>query len=79
MIKAALFDMDSVLIDSEQVYKGIDKQMYKALVIDMHIEKIHESMGMAVVEWWRKVLDDYGINEDPEKLAKLKENVNSIF
>jgi len=72
MINAVIFDMDGVLIDSEPVYKGIEQDLYKELGIVVPQDLILKSMGMVVVEWWKKIIQIFDLDEDPEKWGKIE-------
>lgn len=72
MINAVIFDMDGVLIDSESVYKSIEQDLYKELGIVVPQDLILKSMGMVVVEWWKKIIRIFDLDEDPEKWGEIE-------
>ncbi|MEG1432658.1 HAD family hydrolase [Eubacterium sp.] len=69
MIKAIIFDMDGVIIDSEGVYKKIEGEMYRDLGIEMSQEEALMNMGMGIHNWWKKLQVKYQLKEDPKALA----------
>lgn len=69
MIKAVIFDMDGVIIDSEKDYKKIEREMYEKLGIDMSEEEALLSMGKVTTDWWREVVERHGLTLSPEALA----------
>ncbi|MGL4606910.1 MAG: HAD family hydrolase [Eubacteriaceae bacterium] len=71
-IKAVIFDMDGVLIDSEPIYNAIEKELYKDLGIEVSDEFMLQSLGMVVEEWWIKIFKIFEINKDPKKFAELE-------
>ena len=59
MIKAILFDMDGVLIDSEPLWKKAIKKVMKGYGFDFSYEMCNETKGMRVDEvthYWKKKL-----------------------
>lgn len=72
MIKAVIFDMDGVLIDSEPVFKGIERDLYKELGIEVSHDLILQNMGMVIVECWKRIIQTYRLDEDPEKWGKIE-------
>ncbi|MDD4690620.1 MAG: HAD family phosphatase [Eubacterium aggregans] len=70
MIKAIIFDMDGVIIDSEGIYKKIEAKMYRDLGIEMTREESLMNMGMGIHNWWKKLQVKYQLKEDPEVLAE---------
>lgn len=73
-IEAVIFDMDGVLSDTEPVYLQIEKEIvarYGKSLTDSLIERIK---GSSLVNAMKIIVDELGINEDHEKLAKEEEN-----
>ena len=73
MIRAVIFDMDGVIIDSEKDYKKIEMDMYRALGISMTEEEALESMGKVTTEWWREITARFGLKQSPEALAEAED------
>lgn len=72
MIKAVIFDMDGVLIDSEPIYQEIEGAIYKELGIEVSQELMLESLGMVVEEWWEKIFGRFNIDKDPKEYGELE-------
>ena len=49
MIKAVIFDMDGVIIDSEPDYKQIELDMYAEMGLEMSEEDAVKSMGLSLI------------------------------
>ncbi|MDO4288986.1 MAG: HAD family phosphatase [Eubacterium sp.] len=73
MIKAVIFDMDGVIIDSERDYQQIEIDMYKQLGISMTAQEAQESMGKVTLEWWREVIERFGLKASAEALAEAED------
>lgn len=74
MIKGVIFDMDGVIIDSEPVYKEIEKSLYKELGIYLTEAEIMDSMGKGTHQWWCEVVNKYNLKEDPKVLSDREDN-----
>jgi sugar-phosphatase len=59
MIKAVIFDMDGIIIDSEPLWREAEKQVFKSIGYDFTDEMCKLTMGMRtteVVEYWYQEL-----------------------
>lgn len=72
MLKAVLFDMDGVLVDSEREYHEVQKKMGMDIGIELSDDGLHRFMGVAPLEMWTVLKAEYGFNEDPQTLADLE-------
>ena len=61
MIKAVIFDMDGVIIDSEPIYKEIDKKMFARYDICLSEEKLESIVGVPLFELWDKLMLEYDL------------------
>ena len=69
---AVIFDMDGVIIDSEQVYQEIEREMYRELGIPVTREEQMKFMGTTERTMWQYMKKRYGLVEEPEDLARLE-------
>jgi len=42
-----------VIIDSERIYKAIERDLYRQVGISMSYEESLTSMGRGIFNWWR--------------------------
>jgi beta-phosphoglucomutase len=71
--KAFIFDMDGVLVDSENLYKGIEQQLFSevGVVID-HAEHI-AYQGSSNPVMWNLIKQKHGIQQSLEELVEMTE------
>ena len=67
---AVIFDMDGVIVDSEQVYQEIERRMYTELGIPVSPDEQLLFMGTAERTMWQFMKEKYQIRKDPEELVK---------
>ncbi len=76
MLKAVLFDMDGVLVDSEPEYRRIEKVLFRRVGIKQDEEDIKRNTGKGVLDMWIEAKEKYGFDEDP--LLLMKEEARMI-
>ena len=69
MIRAVIFDLDGVLIDSEQVWDTAREQLTKELGGRWHAGAQRDMMGMSSLEWSRYMHEDLGIELPPQEIS----------
>lgn len=68
MIDAVVFDMDGVIVDSEQVWDGV-RELYVRESGGTYTEvATRDMMGMSSVEWSRYMADSLGVPGTPEEI-----------
>ena len=70
MIEAVIFDLDGVLLDSEQVWDEAREQLAKERGGRWHENAQRDMMGMSSLEWSRYMHDVIGIPEPPEEISR---------
>ena len=70
MIEAVVFDLDGVLLDSEQVWDDAREQLARERGGRWHPEAQREMMGMSSNEWSRYMHETIGLPEPPEEINR---------
>ena len=68
MIAAVVFDLDGVVVDSEQVWDDVREQLVREGGGRWHDGAQAAMMGMSSPEWSRYLHDELGLAESPEEL-----------
>jgi HAD superfamily hydrolase (TIGR01509 family) len=68
MIRALIFDMDGVIIDSEPVHIQLTLDVLKDVGVTPRDEEIYEFIGVRNEEMWDTLKKRHGINESVEEL-----------
>lgn len=79
MLKAIIFDMDGVLIDSEPVHLESFKRLMDSLSVSFDRDYYLQFIGSTTDYMWNKVITDYNISLSKEELmAKSDDFVKEI-
>jgi HAD superfamily hydrolase (TIGR01509 family) len=70
VIEAVIFDLDGVLLDSEQVWDEAREQLAKERGGRWHENAQRDMMGMSSPEWSRYMHDVIGLPEPPEEISR---------
>jgi HAD superfamily hydrolase (TIGR01509 family) len=68
MVRAVVFDMDGVIIDSEQVWDEVREELVAAWGGRSRPEAQQAMMGMSSPEWSRYMHDELGLAQEPEEI-----------
>ena len=68
MIEAFVFDLDGVLVDSEQLWDEVREQLARERGGRWHERAQADMMGMSLREWSRYMHDVIGLPESPEEI-----------
>ena len=68
MIEAVVFDLDGVIVDSEQVWDDVREQLAKERGGRWHEGAQAAMMGMSSTEWSAYMHDEIGLSESPEEI-----------
>jgi len=71
VIDGVVFDLDGVLLDSEQVWDGVREQLVRERGGSWHDRAQRDMMGMSSLEWSRYMHDELGLRETPEEICAL--------
>lgn len=72
MLKAVLFDMDGVIVDTEPLHYKAYYQMFDAVNIDVSDELYASFTGQSTLSICRKLCSHFNLSETPETLVALK-------
>lgn len=80
MIEAVVFDLDGVLLDSEQVWDEVREELVKERGGRWHEQAQTEMMGMSSVEWSRYMHDELDLPEPPEEIsAEVVRRLDDVY
>ncbi len=68
MIDAVVFDMDGVIVDSEQVWDDVREEYVRETGGTYTASATRDMMGMSSVEWSRYMADELGVPGSPEEI-----------
>jgi HAD superfamily hydrolase (TIGR01509 family) len=80
VIEAVVFDLDGVLLDSEQVWDQVREQLVQERGGRWHEQAQTEMMGMSSVEWSRYMHDKLGVPDPPEEIsAEVVQRLEEVY
>jgi HAD superfamily hydrolase (TIGR01509 family) len=71
VIEAVVFDLDGLLLDTEQVWDEVREALTRERGGRWHDGAQADMMGMSSKEWSRYMHDELGLTEPPEELNRL--------
>ena len=66
-----VFDLDGVLVDSEQVWDGVREELARERGGNWHPGAQRDMMGMSSPEWSRYMHERVGLEESPEEINRM--------
>ena len=69
MIDGVVFDLDGILLDSEQVWDSVREQLVLERGGRWHDQAQRDMMGMSSPEWSRYLHERLGLREPPEEIS----------
>jgi HAD superfamily hydrolase (TIGR01509 family) len=80
VIEAVVFDLDGLLLDSEQVWDAAREQLVRERGGHWHEGAQRDMMGMSSPEWSRYMHDELGLPEAPEEInAEVVRRMESLY
>lgn len=72
MVKAVIFDMDGVIINSEPLHRYAYNRMFEDLQIDVPAALYESFTGQSTINICKRLVDHFDLSEDPESLVAIK-------
>jgi beta-phosphoglucomutase family hydrolase len=79
MVKAVIFDMDGVIIDSEPFHWEVNKRIFTSLGIDVSEEEYCRYIGVSNTNMWTSIRRGHGLGQSVEELVQMQVNGNIDF
>ena len=79
MLKAVLFDMDGVIVDTEPLHRKAYYQMFSDVNIDVNGDLYESFTGQSTINICKRLVDHFNLNDTPEYLVSLKRKHYKIF
>ncbi len=74
MLKAILFDMDGVIVDTEPLHSKAYRMMFNAFNIEVSTEMYESFTGQSTINICKKLCDRFNLSNSPEELVNKKRN-----
>ena len=72
MLKAVLFDMDGVIVDTEPLHYNAYHLMFNDVNIDVDEQLYASFTGQSTLNICKRLVDHFQLEEEPENLVNLK-------
>ena len=72
MLKAILFDMDGVIVDTEPLHRKAYHQMFDDVNINVDSALYESFTGQSTINICKRLVEHFGLTESPEYLMSLK-------
>jgi HAD superfamily hydrolase (TIGR01509 family) len=75
MLKAVIFDMDGVIVDSEPIHIEIDKKVLKICGINADDEMLRPYIGVSNPDMWKDLKEKHDLPLSVDELIKLQNEI----
>lgn len=74
MLKAVLFDMDGVIVDTEPLHQKAYAKMFEEVGIDVSLKMYDELTGQSTMNICKQLCEFFNLKANPQKLVDIKRN-----
>jgi beta-phosphoglucomutase len=79
-VKAIIFDMDGVLVDTEPHHLILEKKLFKRLGLEINGQEHGNYLGLSTKQMWLEITKNHDMPQTPEELtAKNREEILNYF
>jgi len=71
VIKAIIFDMDGVIIDSEPIHIKLEEELFKSLGVEISEDEHLTFVGTSSYYMWRKIKERFNLSQSVEELVEV--------
>jgi HAD superfamily hydrolase (TIGR01509 family) len=75
MLRAVIFDMDGVIIDSQPYHFAVEEKIFRELGFAVTEEESHSFVGMAGDRMWLYVKNKYGLRQSLKELVEYDNRI----
>ena len=79
MLRAVIFDMDGVIIDSQPYHFAVEDKMCREIGIDVSLEESHSFVGMAGAKVWGYLKNKHALKKSIEELLAFENKARTAY
>jgi HAD superfamily hydrolase (TIGR01509 family) len=71
MIKAVIFDLDGVIVNSEPVHQRLEYEIFSELGLEIPTEMRNSFVGTSSMNMWTRIIERFSLDRKPEELIAM--------
>ena len=79
MLRAVIFDMDGVIVDSQPYHFAVEDKMCREMGIDVSVEESHSFVGMAGAKVWGYLKNKHALKESIAELMAFENKARTAY
>jgi beta-phosphoglucomutase family hydrolase len=79
MIKAVIFDMDGVLLDSMPMHLKVWEDIFEKRNIPFSLKIFEKYNGTSTIEIAKRIIEEFNLKDEPENIVKEKHDAEKIL